>query len=89
MKVSLALNLIIDTNNCFTDSGFNNWLDAVDASYCGGDDPEEVSGPLFSSPALQNHQLYIQDGIYPDPLPGGFDGRYFLETWFFNAIDHE
>ncbi|KAI0044220.1 subtilisin-like protein [Auriscalpium vulgare] len=38
-------------------ASFNNWLDAVDASFCtfeGGDDP-------------------TQDGIYPDPLPGGFD----------------
>jgi len=34
--------------------GFDNWLDAVDASYCGGDDPTE-------------------DGIYPDPIPGGYD----------------
>jgi len=36
-------------------ASFNNWLDAVDESYCGGDDP-------------------ILDGIYPDPLPGGYDG---------------
>ncbi|KAF8993521.1 subtilisin-like protein [Cyathus striatus] len=39
-------------------AGFDNWLDAVDASFCtfeSGDDPE-------------------QDGIYPDPLPGGFKG---------------
>ncbi|KAF5334159.1 hypothetical protein D9758_014814 [Tetrapyrgos nigripes] len=39
-------------------AGFDNWLDAVDGSFCtfeGGDDP-------------------IQDGIYPDPLPGGFKG---------------
>ncbi|THU82569.1 subtilisin-like protein [Dendrothele bispora CBS 962.96] len=37
---------------------FDNWLDAVDASFCtfeGGDDPS-------------------QDGIYPDTQPGGFDG---------------
>ncbi|KAG6882715.1 hypothetical protein C0993_009447, partial [Termitomyces sp. T159_Od127] len=37
---------------------FDNWLDAVDGSFCtfeGGDDPE-------------------QDGIYPDPRPGGFKG---------------
>ncbi|KAI0044219.1 hypothetical protein FA95DRAFT_1562476 [Auriscalpium vulgare] len=38
-------------------ASFDNWLDAVDKSFCtfeGGDDP-------------------TQDGIYPDPLPGGFD----------------
>ncbi|PNS18572.1 hypothetical protein CAC42_5111 [Sphaceloma murrayae] len=39
-------------------ASFNNFLDAIDGSYCsyeGGDDPE-------------------QDGIYPDPLPGGYKG---------------
>ncbi|KAJ7659862.1 subtilisin-like protein [Mycena rosella] len=39
-------------------AGFDNWLDAVDGSFCtfeGGDDPN-------------------QDGIYPDPFPGGFKG---------------
>ena len=39
-------------------ASFNNFLDAIDASYCnfrGGDDP-------------------TQDAIYPDPLPGGFKG---------------
>lgn len=39
-------------------ASFNNFLDALDATYCtfdGGDDP-------------------TQDGIYPDPQPGGFQG---------------
>ncbi len=39
-------------------ASFNNFLDAIDGSYCsyeGGDDP-------------------TQDGIYPDPLPGGYTG---------------
>lgn len=39
-------------------ASFNNFLDAIDGSYCtfeGGDDPS-------------------QDGIYPDPLPGGYKG---------------
>ncbi|KAL9112021.1 MAG: hypothetical protein Q9227_003641 [Pyrenula ochraceoflavens] len=39
-------------------ASFNNFLDAIDGSYCtfeGGDDP-------------------TQDGIYPDPLPGGYKG---------------
>ncbi|KAF8073566.1 subtilisin-like protein [Lyophyllum atratum] len=42
----------------YTGAGFDNWIDAVDESFCtfeGGDDP-------------------TQDGIYPDPLPGGFKG---------------
>ncbi|MCJ1312860.1 hypothetical protein MMC25_006536 [Agyrium rufum] len=39
-------------------ASFNNFLDAIDGSYCkfeGGDDP-------------------TQDGVYPDPLPGGYKG---------------
>ncbi|KAF2152969.1 subtilisin-like protein [Myriangium duriaei CBS 260.36] len=39
-------------------ASFNNFLDAIDGSYCtyeGGDDP-------------------TQDGVYPDPLPGGYTG---------------
>ncbi len=36
-------------------ASFNNFLDALDKSYCGGDDP-------------------TQDGIYPDPLAGGYKG---------------
>jgi tripeptidyl-peptidase-1 len=39
-------------------ASFNNFLDALDASYCtsdGGDDPSE-------------------DGVYPDPAPGGYRG---------------
>lgn len=39
-------------------ASFNNFLDAIDASYCtyeGGDDP-------------------TQDSVYPDPLPGGYKG---------------
>jgi len=42
----------------FLGASFDNWLDAVDESFCtykGGDDPE-------------------QDGIYPDPFPGGYEG---------------
>lgn len=41
-----------------TGASFNNFLDAIDGSYCtfeGGDDPN-------------------QDGIYPDSLPGGYTG---------------
>ncbi|EIM86260.1 uncharacterized protein STEHIDRAFT_58060 [Stereum hirsutum FP-91666 SS1] len=49
---------LLQTGDIPEGASFNNWLDAVDASFCtfeGGDDP-------------------TQDGIYPDPLPGGFKG---------------
>ncbi|KII91002.1 hypothetical protein PLICRDRAFT_684337 [Plicaturopsis crispa FD-325 SS-3] len=49
---------LLQTGDLTEGASFNNWLDAVDASFCtfeGGDDP-------------------TQDGIYPDPLPGGFKG---------------
>ncbi|TDL20636.1 subtilisin-like protein [Rickenella mellea] len=49
---------LLQTGDLVEGAGFDNWLDAVDASFCtfeGGDDP-------------------TQDGIYPDPLPGGFTG---------------
>ncbi|KAH8112254.1 subtilisin-like protein [Phellopilus nigrolimitatus] len=48
---------LLQTGDLVEGAGFDNWLDAVDASFCtfeGGDDP-------------------TQDGIYPDTLPGGFD----------------
>jgi len=50
--------ILLQTGDLVEGAGFDNWLDAVDASFCtfeGGDDP-------------------TQDGIYPDPLPGGFKG---------------
>ncbi|KIK61117.1 hypothetical protein GYMLUDRAFT_59078 [Collybiopsis luxurians FD-317 M1] len=49
---------LLQTGDLVEGAGFDNWLDAVDGSFCtfdGGDDP-------------------FQDGIYPDTLPGGFDG---------------
>ncbi|KAF9561786.1 subtilisin-like protein [Agrocybe pediades] len=49
---------LLQTGDLVEGAGFDNWLDAVDGSFCtfeGGDDPD-------------------QDGIYPDPLPGGFKG---------------
>ncbi|KAF8993522.1 subtilisin-like protein [Cyathus striatus] len=49
---------LLQTGDLQEGAGFDNWLDAVDGSFCtfeGGDDP-------------------TQDGIYPDPLPGGFKG---------------
>ncbi|TFK40519.1 Pro-kumamolisin, activation domain-containing protein [Crucibulum laeve] len=49
---------LLQTGDIVEGAGFDNWLDAVDASFCkfeGGDDP-------------------TQDGIYPDRLPGGFKG---------------
>ncbi|KAH8994045.1 subtilisin-like protein [Lactarius akahatsu] len=48
---------LLQTGDLVEGAGFDNWLDAVDASFCtfqGGDDPN-------------------QDGIYPDTLPGGFN----------------
>ncbi|KAI0694701.1 subtilisin-like protein [Earliella scabrosa] len=50
--------LLLQTGDLVEGASFNNWLDAVDGSFCtfeGGDDP-------------------TQDGIYPDPLRGGFKG---------------
>jgi len=49
---------LLQTGDLVEGAGFDNWLDAIDGSFCtfeGGDDPN-------------------QDGIYPDPLPGGFKG---------------
>lgn len=48
---------VLQTGDLFLGAGFDNWLDAVDGSFCkfeGGDDPN-------------------QDGIYPDPQPGGYN----------------
>ncbi|KAJ3514135.1 hypothetical protein NLJ89_g2544 [Agrocybe chaxingu] len=48
----------VENNSYGIGAGFDNWLDAVDGSFCtfeGGDDPE-------------------QDGIYPDTQPGGYNG---------------
>lgn len=50
---------LLQTGDTVEGGSFDNWLDAVDGSFCtfeGGDDPDE-------------------DGIYPDPLPGGFKGN--------------
>ncbi|KAI0256021.1 subtilisin-like protein [Lactifluus subvellereus] len=48
---------LLQTGDLVEGAAFNNWLDAVDRSYCtfeGGDDPNV-------------------DGIYPDTRPGGFN----------------
>ncbi|KAI9509938.1 subtilisin-like protein [Russula earlei] len=48
---------LLQTGDLIEGAGFDNWLDAVDKSFCtfdGGDVPGE-------------------DGIYPDPAPGGFN----------------
>ncbi|KDQ49908.1 hypothetical protein JAAARDRAFT_63466 [Jaapia argillacea MUCL 33604] len=50
--------LLLQTGDLVEGASFDNWLDAVDASFCtflGGDDPS-------------------QDGIYPDPYGGGYEG---------------
>ncbi|CAL1713696.1 unnamed protein product [Somion occarium] len=49
---------LLQTGDLFEGASFDNWLDAVDGSFCtfeGGDNPEF-------------------DGIYPDPARGGFPG---------------
>ncbi|KAF8964244.1 Pro-kumamolisin, activation domain-containing protein [Flammula alnicola] len=49
---------LLQTGDLVEGAGFDNWLDAVDGSFCtfeGGDDP-------------------TQDGIYPDTAKGGFKG---------------
>lgn len=49
---------LLQTGDIVEGAGFDNWLDAVDGSFCtfqGGDDP-------------------TQDGIYPDTAKGGFKG---------------
>jgi hypothetical protein len=61
------------TRRILPGASFNNWLDAVDASFCtfeGGDDP-------------------TQDGIYPDPIggPGAFEGA-FLSLCIFTATSN-
>lgn len=43
-------------------TSFNNFLDALDATYCD------------SSDYTENTTLPIIDAIYPDPFPGGFSG---------------
>ncbi len=51
--------LLYQVGDLVEGASFNNFLDAIDASYCtsgGGDDP-------------------TQDGIYPDPMPGGYQGK--------------
>ncbi|CAA7262947.1 unnamed protein product [Cyclocybe aegerita] len=49
---------LLQTGDLVEGAGFDNWLDAVDSSFCtfeGGDDPE-------------------QDGVYPDTQPDGYNG---------------
>jgi len=49
---------LYQTGDFVEGASFNNFLDAIDGSYCtfeGGDDP-------------------TQDATYPDPLPGGYTG---------------
>jgi len=50
--------ILLQTGDLVEGASFDNWLDAVDGSFCtfeGGDNPNF-------------------DGIYPDPSPGGFKG---------------
>ncbi|KAF9063311.1 subtilisin-like protein [Rhodocollybia butyracea] len=49
---------LLQTGDLVEGAGFDNWLDAVDASFC----------------TFEGGDIASQDGIYPDPLPGGFKG---------------
>jgi len=49
---------LLQTGDLVEGAGFDNWLDAVDASFC----------------TFEGGDVASQDGIYPDPLPGGFKG---------------
>ena len=69
VSASLGLNLIVATNKShyFTAGGFDNWLDAVDGSFCtfeGGDDPTQVSGQLFPLQRLPSQSSIIYSGWY-------------------------
>lgn len=63
MGLTNPLNItLLQTGDLVEGAGFDNWLDAVDASFCtfdGGDVPG-------------------QDGIYPDDEPGGFNRASYL-----------
>ena len=55
---SFFSSLSCDVDGFTADGSFNNFLDALDRSFCtfeGGNDP-------------------TVDGIYPDPAPGGYKG---------------
>ncbi|RDB14895.1 Aorsin [Hypsizygus marmoreus] len=49
---------LLQTGDIVEGAGFDNWLDAVDAAFCTFEGGDDPE----------------QDGIYPDPLPGGFKG---------------
>ena len=52
--------LLLQTGDLVEGASFNNWLDVVDGSFCTFEGGDDPT----------------QDGIYPDPLPGGFDGEH-------------
>ena len=56
----------LEVDVVFPGASFNNFLDALDASYCtfeGGDDPN-------------------QDATYPDPYGGGYEGQRTFKCTF-------
>ena len=70
----------------------NNWLDAVDASYCGGDDPTQVSGHLFSHlwPHLTVVNLFFSRMVYIQmKRPVGSMVSISSKKWSFNTFDNE
>uniref|UniRef100_A0A0W0G632 tripeptidyl-peptidase II n=1 Tax=Moniliophthora roreri TaxID=221103 RepID=A0A0W0G632_MONRR len=50
--------LLLQTGDLVEGAGFDNWLDAVDGEFCTFEGGDDPE----------------QDGIYPDPLPGGYNG---------------
>ena len=86
MAVSSVLTILLPLiySKYYTDAGFDNWLDAVDLSYCGEDDPDSVSSHLWLH---LSHEFLFQNVIYPDPRPGGFKGRDFLENVVLHVND--
>lgn len=63
MIIVLTRNASITNHFIITGASFDNFLDAIDSSFCtfeGADDPRGDDP--------------TQDGIYPDPLKGGYKG---------------
>jgi hypothetical protein len=93
-QCQFSLNHIIAVNmlKYYTVVGANNWLDAVDASYCGGEDPTQASGQFFFSSLASPHSrdFYPPRMVYiqikrPVVSMVGIPSK----TWFLNAIDNE
>ena len=81
--LTLNPSLIIAANilQYYTGGGFDNWLDAVDGSYCGGDDPIQVNcyylWPYFTIVNYFFRMVYIQILCPVDSTVGTSS-----KTWF-------